>query len=227
MYQRGKFTLGSRATAVAIAVLLTVGVFSLVPMLNQLELIVRSGVSGQSLVEMTPSVRTESKEHSSISIENSRLELSAWESAPAGWSPKPSPVLNLQRAFEMPVLRAFEVSDEARFRFVFNADDLDYTPSPIFRKRPVYPHQLRQEDIEGRVVAEFRVDRDGHTYGVTIVESDHPDFSASVVKALLKWQFIPGLVDGEPVEFRMRIPMTFRLIKHPPADPDLFIASVD
>jgi TonB family protein len=227
MYQRGKSTRSSRATAVAIAVLLTVGFFSLVPMLNQLKLIIRSGVGGRSVVETTPSARTESKQDSSISIENSRFELSTWESAPAGWSPKPSPVLNLPRAFEMPVLREFEISDEARLQFVFNADDLDFTPSPLFRKRPVYPHQLRQENIEGRVMAEFRVDRDGHTHDVRITESDHPDFAASVVEALLKWQFVPGLVDGEPVEFRMRIPVVFRITASEPTDPDLLIASVD
>jgi len=227
MYQRGKFTRSSRATAIAVAGVLTVGLFSLVPILNQLRLLTRSGVSGQSLVETAPSARAKAKQDSSISVQNSRFELSAWESAPAGWSPKLSPVLNVPRAFEMPVLREFEVSDEARFQFVFNADDLDFTPAPVFRKRPVYPNQLRQESIEGRVVAEFRVDRDGHTHQVRITESDHPDFSASVVEALLRWQFVPGLVDGEPVEFCMRIPMVFRLTNHQSADPDLFLAAVD
>jgi TonB family protein len=127
----------------------------------------------------------------------------------------------------MPVLQKFEVSDQARTQFVFNIDDLDYTPSPYYRKRPIYPYQLRQESIEGRVVAEFQVDRDGHTYDIRITESDHPEFSASVADALLKWRFMPGLVAGEPVEFRMRIPMMFRIVMGQPAEPELFIASVD
>jgi TonB family protein len=154
-----------------------------------------------------------------------------WESVPVGWIPEPKaepkPLIEELQDFEMPKLKAFELSDEARAQFLFNVDDLDSTPSPFYRKRPTYPQQLRRENIEGRVVAEFRVDRKGQTHQIKIIESDHPDFSASVVEALLNWRFMPGLVDGEPVEFRMRIPMVFRIVTSEPEDQELFFASVD
>ncbi|RKX34563.1 MAG: hypothetical protein DRP71_06690 [Verrucomicrobia bacterium] len=227
MYQRGKITPGSRATVMTVAFLLTAAVFLLVPFFVQVKLVFRSGVGGFSPVATAPSVGDHSLPKASSSIEPSRLELSVWESVPIGWTPKPRSVLKVPQAFETPVLEKFEVSEEARVQFVFNVDDLDFTPSPLYRKRPIYPYQLRQENIEGRVTAEFRVDCDGHTYDIRITDSDHPEFAASVVEALLSWRFVPGLVDGEPVEFRMRIPMLFRIVTSQPADPDLFIASVD
>ena len=231
MYQRGKNTPGSRATAMVAAVLLTMAVFSLVPIFNRLKLIYRSGPGGSSPVATALSVRNASDQRPSSAIQISSFDLKMWESVPVGWIPEPKaepkPVIEEPQAFEMPRLKAFELSDEARAQFVFNVDDLDSTPSPFYRKRPTYPQQLRRENIEGRVVAEFRVDRDGQTHRIRIVESDHPEFSASVVEALLNWRFMPGMVDGEPVEFRMRIPMVFRIVTSEPADQELFFASVD
>ena len=231
MYQRGKNTSGSRATAMAAAVLLTMAVFSLVPIFNRLKLIYRSGPSGPSPVATSLSVRNASDQRPSNSIQISSLELEMWESVPVGWIPEPKaepkPVFEEPQAFEMPRLRTFELSDEARAQFVFNVDDLDSTPSPYYRKRPTYPQQLRRDNIEGRVVAEFRVDREGKTCEIRIVDSDHPEFSASVVQALLNWRFMPGLIDGKAVEFRMRIPMVFRIVTSESADPELFFASAD
>ena len=231
MYQRGKNTSGARVTAMAAAVLLTMAVFSLVPIFNRIKLIYRSGPGGPSPVATALSVRNASDRRPSNSIQISSFELEMWESVPVGWIPEPKaepkPVIEKPQVFEMPKLKTFELSDEARAQFVFNVDDLDSTPSPLYRKSPNYPQQLRRDDIEGRVVAEFRVDRDGQTHDIRIVESDHREFSASVVAALLSWRFVPGLVDGEPVEFRMRIPMVFRIVTSEAADPELFFASAD
>ena len=114
MYQRGKFTPGSRATAMAVALLLMLGIFSLVPLINQFNSITRSGVRGLSPVATAPSARIESDQDSSSSIQTSRIELGAWDSVPIGWTPMPKPVLDVPLELEMPELQHFEASDEAR-----------------------------------------------------------------------------------------------------------------
>ena len=74
----------------------------------------------------------------------------------------------------------------------------------------VYPKKLLREKIEGRVTAEFIIDKDGSVVFSKILQSPHELFSAEVervIKSSPKWS--PGKQRGEPVMVKMQLPVEF------------------
>ncbi|MGH8017719.1 MAG: energy transducer TonB [Opitutaceae bacterium] len=117
------------------------------------------------------------------------------------------------RLSEIPRLEPARLENEAQRAFVFDASDLDFTPMPVHRVPPEYPFVLKQQGIEGRALVEFRVDREGRVSDVRVLEASHPEFGLSVSKAVARWRFVPGMVGGDTVRFRMRLPVNFRLVE--------------
>jgi len=84
--------------------------------------------------------------------------------------------------------------------FVFNGDDLDQPPRQMVRTNPVYPYRARQRGIEGEVKVKLLVREDGTVASVSILESTPKGlFDAAVKKAVPKWKFSPGRIDGQAV----------------------------
>ena len=75
-----------------------------------------------------------------------------------------------------------------------------------------YPEEARRKGIEGRVILDFIVDKDGHTHDIIVRKSLHPLCDSSAVRALRDTRFVPGKRLGKPVNVRMRLPVRFRLI---------------
>lgn len=95
---------------------------------------------------------------------------------------------------------------------VYEEEDLDTPIVPLVRIIPRYPEELKNQKIEGIVIALISVDEKGYVYSVEIEKSAHRAFANSAVTALLRWRFIPGRSNGEFVKFRARQPMRFRLL---------------
>lgn len=227
MYRREQPPKQARWTAISIAALLVMAIFSFIPFLNQLERMKVSGMEGtsaRSTVRKAPEVTPQAEETTTLVV-GQQIEES--DVVPVGWVQNTRIHREDPRIVAMPVLEERQVASKFETAFVFNVEDLDYTPTPVYRKRPEYPFELMRDEIEGRVVAEFHVDADGRTRQIKIISTDHAKFSAAVVDALLLWRFMPGMVDGEEVEFRMRIPMVFRLTKRGSEQPELHIAAID
>ena len=75
-----------------------------------------------------------------------------------------------------------------------------------------YPEAAQQNDIQGRVVVRFVVEKDGSIGNVTIakgVDKDLDREAIRVVKKMPKWQ--PGKNNGQPVRSYFNLPVTFRL----------------
>ena len=75
-----------------------------------------------------------------------------------------------------------------------------------------YPIEALKENIGGRVVVAFIVEKDGSLSDVRIAKSVHPLLDAEairVVSSMPKWN--PGLENGNPVRVKYTIPVTFRL----------------
>jgi TonB family protein len=87
---------------------------------------------------------------------------------------------------------------------------LDRAPLPTFKAEPVYPNKLRHIG-DGKVVADFVVDTQGSVRDVRLVSCSCPEAEESVVDALLRWRFYPGMDRGRPVNTRMEIPIDFCL----------------
>ncbi len=76
----------------------------------------------------------------------------------------------------------------------------------------VYPSAASEEGVQGRVVVEFVVGKDGAISHVRVVRPRHPALDKEalrVVKAMPKW--MPGRNNGQPVKVTYTLPVTFRL----------------
>jgi len=67
-----------------------------------------------------------------------------------------------------------------------------------------------EEKINGQVVLEFVVTKEGDVVNAKVVESTHPDFEAPALEAVRSMKFAPEMKDGIPHETRMRLPMSFQ-----------------
>ena len=77
---------------------------------------------------------------------------------------------------------------------------------------PVYPAALRAQNVNGQVIAQYVVDTTGLPIVSTfkIIESSHPDFTASVREAIGGMRFSPALVGGRRVKQLLQQPFVFR-----------------
>ena len=75
-----------------------------------------------------------------------------------------------------------------------------------------YPAEAQKNKIEGRVIVGFVVDKKGRVVNPMVERSVHPLLDAEalrVIKRMPKWK--PGRVNGEPVNVKYRLPITFKL----------------
>jgi len=82
--------------------------------------------------------------------------------------------------------------------------------SVVHRVEPDYPEQARQQQIEGPVVLDVRVSRDGSVQEVKLL-SGQLLLADAAIAAVKQWRFRPRKVNGQPVEMQTRITLNFRL----------------
>ena len=80
-----------------------------------------------------------------------------------------------------------------------------------------YPTMAINANVQGRVVVQFIVEKDGSIGEVKVVRGQHPALDAEVVRAVknIPEKFIPGTVNGEIVRCFFALPINFKL---PPAE---------
>jgi periplasmic protein TonB len=83
---------------------------------------------------------------------------------------------------------------------VFDAFELDSHPEAILRMRPDWPYRAQQRGIEGVVQVKLLVNKDG-SVGEVIILNAQPEgvFEESVRKKVPLWKFRPGQIAGETV----------------------------
>lgn len=76
-----------------------------------------------------------------------------------------------------------------------------------------YPDQAYNDSIQGRVVCTFYIDKDdGSVSDIKVVKSVHPLLDAEAVRVIsLMPNWIPGKLNGEPLNVKYTIPVIFRL----------------
>jgi len=75
-----------------------------------------------------------------------------------------------------------------------------------------YPAQCREAKIQGRVLINFVVQKDGSIKNVSVLKSVHPLLDAEalrVISAMPNWK--PGMEHGTPVSVQYTVPVNFRL----------------
>jgi len=76
-----------------------------------------------------------------------------------------------------------------------------------------YPKQAYRKGIQGRVVCQFVVKKDGKISKVEVVRSSGDKSldreAVRVIRSMPKWK--PGMYQGKPVNVKYSVPVTFRL----------------
>lgn len=88
------------------------------------------------------------------------------------------------------------------------------TVTPPTRRRtvnPTYPAVARAAHLSGDVGLRAIVDVDGKVTSVTVVRSVHPLLDDAAKKAVLQYQYMPGLKNGVPQAMTADITVSFRL----------------
>ena len=77
----------------------------------------------------------------------------------------------------------------------------------------VYPPIAQRSGIEGRVILELFIDRNGIVRNVVILQENPPErgFGEAAVKAFMGMRGTPAQANGEPVSCRYRYPVRFVL----------------
>lgn len=77
-----------------------------------------------------------------------------------------------------------------------------------------YPKDAKKKGIQGKVMVQFIVEKDGTIGDIRIIRSVSPDLDKEAIRVfslptMPKWK--PGTSDGEPVRVRYSVPITFKL----------------
>jgi protein TonB len=91
---------------------------------------------------------------------------------------------------------------------LFSMQDLDQKPRAIYQVSPQMSAQLKKI-APGTVYIVFVVDQRGRVENPVVQSASDPAFEAPALAAVKQWKFEPGKRNGEPVRFRMRVPITF------------------
>lgn len=75
--------------------------------------------------------------------------------------------------------------------------------SPIFRIKPIYPAQARQENITGTVTTCFTVNPDGSVSNPSVEQASSPQvrriLGQAALRTIVQWKFLPKKENGKPV----------------------------
>jgi protein TonB len=91
---------------------------------------------------------------------------------------------------------------------LFSIGDLDQEPRVIYQPSPILNPKVR-EKAPGTVHIIFIVDKTGRVEKPIIQKSSDSVFEGPALTAVKQWKFEPGKRNGQPVRFRMRVPITF------------------
>src|SRR5262249_58176779 len=76
--------------------------------------------------------------------------------------------------------------------------------------KPVYPPLARQARIQGKVVLQAQISKDGAIENLQLI-SGHPMLAPAAIEAVKQWRFKPYLLNGEPVEVDTQVEVNFTL----------------
>jgi protein TonB len=77
---------------------------------------------------------------------------------------------------------------------------------------PVYPAAARRRNLEGTVMLEVLVNREGQAAQVRVLRgSGHALLDRSALDGVRRWRFTPALSGGRPQEMWVQVPVRFQL----------------
>jgi periplasmic protein TonB len=80
----------------------------------------------------------------------------------------------------------------------------------LYRVEPDYPEEARRQGVQGPVVLDLHISKDGLVQGVDLV-SGQPLLVQAATTAVKQWRFRTRYVNGNEVEMQARITLHFAL----------------
>jgi protein TonB len=80
----------------------------------------------------------------------------------------------------------------------------------VHRVQPMYPPLARQARIQGPVVLQAEISKDGSIENLHLI-SGHPMLAPAAIEAIKQWKYKPYILNGEPVEVETTITFNFTL----------------
>jgi protein TonB len=85
------------------------------------------------------------------------------------------------------------------------------TQGLLIRKiQPNYPPLARQARIQGSVLLQAEISKDGSIENLHLI-SGHPMLAPAAIEAVKQWKYKPYILNGEPVEVETQITVNFTL----------------
>jgi periplasmic protein TonB len=78
----------------------------------------------------------------------------------------------------------------------------------VHRVQPVYPQAAMQAGLQGTVLMEATIGKDGSVSSVKVIKGD-PVLARAAVNAVRQWKYKPYLLNGEPVGIQTQITVNF------------------
>ncbi|HYX70512.1 MAG TPA: energy transducer TonB [Terriglobales bacterium] len=83
----------------------------------------------------------------------------------------------------------------------------------VQRVQPLYPHLAKLTGVQGDVILQAMIDRDGRIEQLQAV-SGHPLLVSAALEAVRQWRYRPYRLNGQPVEVETQITVRFILSGH-------------
>jgi periplasmic protein TonB len=80
----------------------------------------------------------------------------------------------------------------------------------VRKVNPVYPPLARQARIQGTVILQAQISKEGNIENLTLI-SGHPMLAPAAIEAVKQWKYRPYLLNGEPCEVDTQIMVNFTL----------------
>jgi TonB family protein len=96
----------------------------------------------------------------------------------------------------------------------------EMTGNRISGDNPTYPPEERKKKIQGTVVIDTTISKEGAIEDLHVVKTPDPSLAESALKAVRTWRYRPYLLNGDPVAVQTTVNVTFCLepCKLPPGD---------
>jgi protein TonB len=84
-------------------------------------------------------------------------------------------------------------------------------PKGTYLPDPSFTEQARKQKLQGVVVLQIVVTREGKVDDVKVVRGLDPGLDQSAVDTVRQWRFNPGTKDGQPVNVQITVETNFHL----------------
>ena len=106
-------------------------------------------------------------------------------------------------------------NDDEIFSIVENEPEYPGGDEALYKfisKNIVYPKSAREKGIQGTVLVEFVVEKDGKLSNIKVIRSADPALDAEAVRVISKMpKWKPGTQRGKKVRSTFRLPINFQL----------------